>query len=870
MYRLKLLAITLLSIALLACKADISVQSEVPDPVAQEYPLFFVARPLLNADETPFQQDWFEPAAFQPGARLILKQNAFADSPERDLLSSLFSAEQAYDVKDLALSPDGLTLLFALRPQADPALSELEQPSWSLWRYQLDTAELSPLIADPQLAEQGQDIAPAFLADGRIVFSSTRQQQSRQILLDEFKPQYTALDEDLSGPTFNLHLMNADGTDIEQLTFNLSHDLYPVVLPDGHILYSRWDNQSDRSMLNWYQLRPDGSEHQLVYGWHSHLTGTNNSRVEFAKAVVLEDGGLSIALAQNNARYYQSWPQRIELALASDNNQPLFEEVLNVPAQQSLFSRDYNNSDELNRAGYLHQYQPLQDNSGRFLISWSPCRVQSAQGPISCAQLTDLTEAEAAPPLYGLWLLDPVADTQVPVRLAEEGWLLTEPRVAQPFPRPAFLAVSDQLDLELAEAQQAVLHIRSVYDISGTDPLGIARLADPTQSQRADRPVHYLRLLRGVPIPPEEVLDVPNFAFGINRRQLMREVVGYTAVQPDGSVMVRVPANVPLALSLLNAQGVAVSPQHQQWITLRPGETVTCHGCHTAANTRPHGRLAGEWPSINPGPAQDATSYPNANPALPPLAGETMAQTLARLVGMPALSEALEIVDWWTNPAQAEPEAPLTLSYQQLETALPAGAECYNEWQASCRLRIDYPTHIQPLWELARVVIDEVTNEVLADRTCIACHSRTDAASNAQVPAGQLELTSQPSDLQAQQITSFRELLSNDNEQELIGGVLVDRLVQALDANGQPVFLRDSNGDLIVDEDGQPIPVMVTVTVPASMRVGSANNSQRFFRQFSATGSHQGYLSAAELRVIAAWLDLGAQYYNSPFAVPMP
>jgi hypothetical protein len=33
-------------------------------------------------------------------------------------------------------------------------------------------------------------------------------------------------------------------------------------------------------------------------------------------------------------------------------------------------------------------------------------------------------------------------------------------------------------------------------------------------------------------------------------------------------------------------------------------------------------------------------------------------------------------------------------------------------------------------------------------------------------------------------------------------------------------------------------------------------------------GSHAGRLSRDELRLVAEWLDIGAQYYNDPFAVP--
>jgi hypothetical protein len=48
----------------------------------------------------------------------------------------------------------------------------------------------------------------------------------------------------------------------------------------------------------------------------------------------------------------------------------------------------------------------------------------------------------------------------------------------------------------------------------------------------------------------------------------------------------------------------------------------------------------------------------------------------------------------------------------------------------------------------------------------------------------------------------------------------------------------------------------------------SANASGRFFDPFDSTGSHAGYLSAAELRLVSEWLDIGAQYYNNPFDAP--
>ncbi len=862
--RLYLIAV---SMALVACDADISVQNEPTDPVVQEIALAFVERPLLITDEVEYRTSLTDPTRFNPGARLLLKQNAFAQSAETDLTAALFAEGQLYDVKDLVASADGMTLLFALRaPELEDVPDEL-QPKWDLWRYNVSDKSVTPLIADPQLAQRGHDITPAFLPDGRIIFSSTRQSTSRQILLDEFKPQYTALDENLNISTFNLHVMNADGSGIEQLSFNLSHDIYPVVLSDGYVLYSRWDNQSDRSMFNWYKMQPDGSENQLVYGWHSHNTGAAETAVEFTKAIELDGGGVSIALASVNAPNYNSWPQQIALELASDNDQALAGETLNIPAQTPLFPWAFDNTARPETSGAINSYAPLKDGTGRYLVSWSPCRVIQDDVTLSCTQVEADAELVLAAPLYGLWLFDTQKQTQVPVRPGQEGLLVSEPVVLQSSPDAVFLPENPSLDADLAAENAAILHIRSVYDFAGTASVNIARLADPMQTTADMRPARFLRLVRGVPQPPDDVLDVPNFAFGVSRRQLMREILGTVAIEPDGSVQVKIPANVPFNLALLNAEGQAISPLHQQWITLRPGETRSCNGCHRAQSTAPHGRLTGEAASANPGLDTDG-NFANTNPQLVALAGETMAQTAARLNGTPELSAALHYLDIWTNPAQREPDAELLVSAADLTSAPPAGVECFAQWLASCRIRIDYPSHIQPLWLLDRRQFDPETNELIADHTCVSCHSRTDVDSNTQLPAAQLELDDAASDIDANHVRSYRELLSNDNELELVGGVLVDRLVQATDADGNLRFVTDEDGNLILDDEGNPIPVMVTVRVNPAMRAGNALNSSAFFSLFSNAGSHQGYLSAAELKLVADWLDIGAQYYNSPFVIP--
>lgn len=859
-----------LSIALLVgCKADISVQDEPADPVTQEFPLVMIERPLQNADEEPLPFELFDPAAFNPGAHLILKKNAFAQSAETDLLEPVFGKDAQYDVKDVVVSPDGNSLLFAVHPPMLANVPDDEQPKWTIYRFDLKTNSIGPVMADAAQRDLGHDINPAFLPDGRIVFSSTRGVTSKQILLDEFRPQYSALDEDNMSPVFNLHRMTAAGDRLEQISFNMSHDLQPTVLPDGHLLYVRWDNQSNRSMLNLYQMQPDGTKNQLLYGWHSHMTGANTSRVEFVKPHILSNDDVAVLLTSNRAPYYNTWPISIDLDNANDHNQALYNKTLPSSAQNALFPWAFSNAATIERAGAVHSLFALHDGTERYLLSWSPCRAILNAVTVACTQVPAEQTITYAPPLYGLWLFDNQANTQVPVRPGREGSIVSEAVVMQARHKTTYVADNNTLNADLVAENAAILDIRSLYDVGGDAQANIGVLRDPMATRSVNRPYRYLRIERQVPMPPDEVQDVPNFAFGVSRQRGMREIVGFTDVEPDGSVKVKIPANVPLALAILNSEGKSVSSQHQQWITARPGETLQCNGCHTPTNLRPHGRAdsVGEWPSANAGAGVSGLPFPNANPELPAQVGETMAQTLTRLVGMKTLKAALEYQDHWTDPARRAKEPESKVSYNDLASEKPVGVPCFDKWQAHCRIRIDYPTHIAPLWSLERVTRDATTGEVVTDHTCINCHTRTAADGTVQVPTAQLELTAQPSDQVAQQMTSYRELLAGDFEQEIVGGVLVDKLVQQVDANGNPVWLRDPQGNLILDENGNPIPVMTRVPMNSFAVAGSAGAS-RMFNVFKAGASHEGYLSASELKLISDWLDIGAQYYNSPFVVP--
>ena len=893
--------LALVAILITGCKDQTINSDEQTDPVLVEYPVVYIERSLNRVGEdelTPVAFSSRNPAEFNAGAQLILKNNAFADSPTTSLTADLFTDDQGVshpiDIRDLSVSSDGQSFLVSIRAPEIEDADDDEQPKWNIWRYQLSDKNFSRIINSDVIAGQGDDLMASFLPDGRIIFASTRQRLSRAILLDEGKPQYTATNESGDASAFNIHIMQADGSDIEQVSFNMSHDIYPLVLHDGRILYSRWDTMGGINKINLYRMNPDGTDNQIVYGWHSHqLTlDDENQDVEFVKPQQMPNGDILLLLASEDNERYQRRPVLINIDQFIDNQQAFSNDTVTnttglAEAQQDLFTGDFFNftfSDQINTAGRLSHLFPLPDNSDRYLLSWDLCRVivngETAEETIkSCGQLSaeELTQEgiELASPWYELWLYNGKTNTQQIVAKTTEGNMLSEVVVMQATnAAPSFIADKSfgaGLIAELANEQAAAIHIRSVYDMDGVDstqeesnPKGIEALRDPSVTKAVDLPARFLRIVRGVPLPPREVKRIPNTDFGRSRNQLMREIVGYTPIQPDGSVKVKIPANVPLAISILDAAGQRIGGRHRQWISVKAGETLECNGCHTQESELPHGRPEAQAASINTGATVGGVAYANASEDIIPLLAQTMAEADEMANGLSELSADLRYIDKWTNPDISVQNPEINFSYQELATDAPEGSICFNNWNAYCRLQINYVDHIQPLWLLNRQVFDEETAELLQDNTCTSCHGPVDIDSISQVPAGQLDLNDSVSSDQTAHLTSYRELLFNDSEQEVVEGVVSDKLIESLDENGNIIYEVDLDGEFKLNTLGDRIPVLINVTIRPILSTNGAIQSKRFFELFKE-GRHENMLSVHELKLLSEWLDIGGQYYNTPF-----
>ena len=832
-----------------------------PDPVVVDFPIAYVKRPVPDAGTAA--ADARQLLDFRPGADLYVRDRASPTAVERNVTAEI--TQGAGDVRDVEPSYDGTRLVFAMREPLIEGAPEAEQPTWNIWEYDVATRVLRRVIQSDIVAEEGHDVAPHYLPDGRIVFSSTRQRQSRAVLLDEGKPQFAALDEDRREPAFVLHVMSPDGTGIRQISFNQSHDLDPAVLDDGRIVFSRWENAGPNNEINLYTVRPDGSGLELLYGAQSHATGTDGTAVHFLAPRSAGDG-VVLALAQP-FRPADGGGALLEIDVGNyvENTQPTLANagVLSGPAQQPATVNVVSTLEGPSPGGRYNSAFPLRDGTHRLLVTWAQCRLLEGDRIVPCtADRLAAGTAVPAPPLYGVWMYDPRERTQLPVVAPTEGTVYDEVVALQPQSLPAVLldAVPGvDFDEDLASEGVGILDIRSVYDIDGDDtaPGGIAALADPRLTTAAGRPARFLRIEKAVGLPDDDVRDFDNSAFGVTAAFGMREILGYAAVEPDGSVRVKVPAGVPFAVTVLDADGRRLSQRHDSWLQVRAGEELRCNGCHDRGSGLSHGR-SNLFRSVNPGAATTGLPFPNTDPALFADFGETMAQTHARIscqtdCAALSLQPDVEYEDVWTDPAAAgrAPDAPFAFRYADLDTAAPTTAPCLSSWQSLCRIRIHYEQHIHPLWSKPRITRAADGLTVLTDDTCTSCHSDRDAQGMPRVPAGQLELTDAASADQPLQKHAYRELLAGDNEQELVDGTLRDRMVQVGTdpVTGEPQFA--------------PLPV------PASLAAGNARASVRFFSLFAPGGSHAGRLTPAELRLVSEWVDIGAQYFNDPFTAPL-
>ncbi len=821
-----------------------------------------------------------------PGGDLMVREKSSSSAAEHNLTTRF--TQGVGDASDPEVSYNGKKIVFAMRCPTANTSTINGGPActghWNIWEYDMTTGGLTGgSYRRLTHSTTDDDVDPAYLPAGAgFVFSSNRQTTSKTQALGAT---YYALDEYERERVLNLHTMDAQGAAITQISVNQSHDRNPVVRPDGNIMFSRWEHVGERNRFAIFTVKPDGTNMFVLYGAHSPGNsflhprdmdpGGANRGFVLSSLMSLSGTDEGGALMQIDAANYseQNTPANKTIALQGGQNE--------VTVLQSL-----NQDRGLSRFGRITTPYPLWDGTNRILVSYRPCEVTKNGVVTPCASLSqaefDLlgdrnrpmtARAQDAvqdnvPPPYAVYMYDTAKQQFLIVAAPPAGYMYTDPVALQARAEPSTIPPSAGNALLKAQGL-ALIEVRSVYDTDGLERMGeqvlaavdrpagcaagIARIApsdpmdtramvadlvsikDPANAAYGCAPARFVRATRAV--APQAGVTGMREAIGETEFEPV-QILGYAPVEPDGSFRLQVPADVPLALAIIDAKGRGLQT-HLNWIQVRPGEVRTCDGCHSPRR----------------GAALNSNSIVNSVPAALLAAmtagrqsGETMAAMRTRLDPTAlALKADMDFTDVWADTGRAgvTARAPISIRYtgnvmpgtstprpsDDLATAMPVNGI------------INYPDHIQPLWTRDR-----------GANTCTGCHS----------DAARLDLRGTVAG--TGRLTSYEELVVGD---------------PLLDATGQPVTRI---------EDG--VPMLVRGSAIVETAAGGAGGLARMSRLAEimfgedlkasaearsahpnpppAAPNHALLLNVAEKRLMTEWIDLGGQYFNNPSASNSP
>ena len=724
------------------------------------------------------------------------------------------------DVSDPAVNDDATKVVFSMRGPNDD--------TFSLWEMDVATRQYTPLMADSVAAELGDDVDPAYLPDGRIVFTSNRQKRMQEMMLEQNIAQHKTLDEYEREPALQLHIFDPNTQDITQISFNQSHDRNPTVLRDGRIMFSRWDHLADRNHFPIFTVNPDGTDLFVLYGAFTrgntflHPMEQQNGRIMSTLMPLsgTDEGGTIVSINSNS--YVD----------ACENAQG-FDATCSGQRYLQFNNRTVTDDGSFSPGGRYTTPMPLWDGTNRALVSYAIAPDGRFQPiPTETNPSNGSVRQVFGPTKYQIWMLDFNSSVARVVQVDSPGKALVDPVAI--FPRalsdvPAILP-NKPVDLAMVVEPNGlggqgtgIFGVRSVYDTDRQNLMGtrmivpgigeaipqaggapdLLAMKDPNNPNYLNRPGYFARITRALPTPP----GISRGAIGTTRFE-MQEVLGYVPVEPDGSLLAKVPADSALTISILDKSGRAIQT-HTNWLQVRPGETRTCNGCHSP-------RIAES--ALNIAPVAGSHAFA--------LGAETMAETRARLnnESAPSLNAiSADFVEFWSNGLEEN----FRLSLDNLQTPIPVNG------------RIDYVEHIQPIWEKDRG----------AD-TCTSCHSNALLADP--ISAG-LSLEGGLSGF-AGHIISYDQLLRGPFQLDE-NGVPLPPVVSA---NGRVSFPR-SAALVHVGESDESSRTSHLIETIFNTKLRAAN---RF--QLGAI-DHSSMLTPDEKWLVATWVDVGAQYTNEPY-----
>ena len=396
------------------------------------------------------------------------------------------------------------------------------------------------------------DMHPCYLPDGGIVFVSTRCQFG--ILCNN---------DDVFTTTV-LYRMDAGGGNIEKLSNSPVSESSPCVLPDGRVLYTRWE-YVDKGHIGakcLWAMKPDGTGSVEIYGndisypptfiYGRPIPGKTNEYV-FLGTPHCFPNSIGTIIRINTSKNIRT---REPMTYMTPQVDIRTEKGFWYLQSSGKWKHDNKGSGPVFKDPY-----PLSDKL--FLVAHKPA------GP----KWND-------PTAYGLYLMDDSGK----VRLVYNDQSLS---CWQPYPlrartRPPVLRST--VDAGLAGKKQAVCVVTDVYH-------GLENVERGT--------IKYIRILEQVPRPWSARRRDGSDKYGKAHVVLSRRTVlglkvqwGIVPVEDDGSANFIVPADRNIYLQVLDENFLAVQTE-RSYVNYRPGETRSCIGCHETPNSAAAGRSGG-------------------------------------------------------------------------------------------------------------------------------------------------------------------------------------------------------------------------------------------------------------------------------------
>lgn len=341
-----------------------------------------------------------------------------------------------------------------------------------------------------------------------------------------------------SSPTSDLYLLDPETNHIRQLNFGQDCDWNPVILHTGKVCYLRWEYTDNSHYFTriLMQMNPDGTAKKEYYGSGSYFPNSlfdarpiPGSKNEFVGIVSGHHG-----VARSG---------RLMIFDPTKGRKEADGVVQEMPGRGKIVEPII--KDKLVDGVWPQFLNPYPINKDYFLVS---------------AKLG----AEA---LWGIYLIDRF-DNMVLVHNAA-GEAFTEPFLIEKREIPP--VIPDKVRLS---DTTSTVYITDIYEGQG---------------------------LKGIPRGKVKKLRIYAYQFGYNKvggHDLIgfeggwdvKRILGTVPVEPDGSVMFKIPANTPISMQPLDENGAALQLM-RSWMTGMPGEVVSCVGCHESQNMVPQAKF---------------------------------------------------------------------------------------------------------------------------------------------------------------------------------------------------------------------------------------------------------------------------------------